>query len=917
MAPASQPVGEASSAGPQLGEVDQLAQTETSAAEDSDVGSATSASASEPEGWNSDDEPPEDHIGDERVCSRDGRVRKSICRIGHGLEQPGQNDIVHVRYRLLSGTSSGMGGAASEIVGDPDALAAELKDAKCVAEKPVETMAASEETAGEVVDDAYAPMGDDRLPLAVEFALRCMRVGEKALVTGPAAYAAKASPLCGRKLRNRGAGRLPAAGSAGGGGRVPRKLRFSPAAPNDLASRARAEKTRAARSSLACHKDRARVEANADPAATPAAASSESWGGGEPSAAATAPPAFRAEVELLGIQTVSVLTEDGRVKKQLLCQGNRARRTPRLGDLVSFTLWEVGEENGPGSYHRCLLGDGDLPEADLHVVLSSMYEGERCLAVLHHEPSDMKAASAANVQGAVPADADATATEGAPPRCNGAVSADATTQRIRRLVVAMHKWLRRDVVPVPLPGRVVEVDAEAQADANECPCLQKSELCPGPTRLAHAIEDGSIVLVGLWSFGGDGGVAEAGSTGHQPTTEGCAAGCGAAADPRLLLSWRAGEGTVPGYLEAAVCRMRVAESAAFEMPLEDARKAPPGPSFEGQTPLRRMSMPELRPLVDVLLLGDEECQDDIRAGRAARASLAESEEDGTAGGETKPPPVQLPDSRTPDAWADLGEPVTWQELRLDTVAISFRLTLLAATEAPDVCLMDEQEQGACLERERARGNVLARAGRYAEAEVAYNKAVDVVRRTATYKALFPTEHGRITGAYTRDPCEAENPDPLASLEGAEIEKRRSSFVALHLNLALCATKCGRPSDTRRHSSVVLGAEPNNVKALFRRGSAHIAQGDLSEALADLQRAAELEPQDRAVREELRLAKQRLTEHRQAEKAMFANAFKPPPRDSGDATCMGSAASTASNAPQGEPSASVVVPSSSEEDVKND
>ena len=63
--------------------------------EDSDI-QATLSDA--PPDWNSDDEPPDDHVGDENTCSRDGAVRKVIKKVGKGLERPGQNDIVTLSF---------------------------------------------------------------------------------------------------------------------------------------------------------------------------------------------------------------------------------------------------------------------------------------------------------------------------------------------------------------------------------------------------------------------------------------------------------------------------------------------------------------------------------------------------------------------------------------------------------------------------------------------------------------------------------------------------------------------------------------------------------------------------------------------------------------------------------------------------
>eukprot|EP00971_Amphidinium_carterae_P046326 911848-Amphidinium_carterae.1 len=113
------------------------------------------------------------------------------------------------------------------------------------------------------------------------------------------------------------------------------------------------------------------------------------------------------------------------------------------------------------------------------------------------------------------------------------------------------------------------------------------------------------------------------------------------------------------------------------------------------------------------------------------------------------------------------------------------------------------------------------------------------------------------------------------------------MIALHLNLALCAAKEGEQGLARKHCTAVLGADAKNAKALFRRGTAASVQGDYEdmvmsnpvtasessngpshqmsphsglirefeglwgkEALVDLQQAAELQPQDRLIRDEL-------------------------------------------------------------------
>ncbi|CAK0885988.1 unnamed protein product [Prorocentrum cordatum] len=257
----------------------------TSSGEDSEVAST----ASEPLDWNSDDEPPQDQVGDEQACSRGGEVRKTILRVGQGLQCPGQHDVVHVRYQALGPGAAG--GAA--------ALAA-LQ-------------------AGEAGRNGRAPpeelevaMGEGRLPLGVELAVKCMRLGEAAEASAPAAFAAFASPVSGRGR----AGRVPAAL-----GKVSRRLRFLPAAPRDIASQAAADAQRATRGGA------------------PGADEPGTGGGGAPPQAA--PAAFRALVELLRIDAVEVLTE---------------------GDFVVFSAARrLGGAEGPPSRYELVLGEAEPP----------------------------------------------------------------------------------------------------------------------------------------------------------------------------------------------------------------------------------------------------------------------------------------------------------------------------------------------------------------------------------------------------------------------------------------------------------------------------------------------------------------------------------------------------------------------------
>ncbi|CAK9097335.1 N-terminally processed] [Durusdinium trenchii] len=677
-----------------------------------------------PPDWNSDDEPPEDHVGDENTCSRDGAVRKVIQKVGKGLERPGQNDIVTLRFSTiqLDGSDNPPGSGSTESPED---------------------------------DVVTVEMGDNHLPLAVEFAVKHMRVGEVAEVRAPAVYSAVTSPLCGRSLRTQ-PGVLPKTD------KVKRRHRFLPAAPRAISEQAK--------------KDLLNFRK----------AKQEATDKGE-TLAATSPPMFRARVELLGMVCILALTEDRSVTKRILQVGS-SRRQPRKGDVVTFSYCLEGERDRSETC-TLTLGEDKLPFSGLYHVLLSMKEEERCLARL---------SSAA----ALPEDSG----EADPPQ--------------RSLEVSLLRWRRRDLLPVG-----PEVEASAQ-NGGAASCMLKTEIHQGPERRSHDIEAGSMVLAAL------------------------AAGGGKAS----LLSWRMGEGAVPGYLDVAAASMRFCESAAFEASKSVQSCRPTGPSYQGQTPLRKLLVDELEPWLSDLLNVEAEVV-------LARGDVnEESPKEGA--------PHLLP---IPSDWMMQGEVISWSDVSLPDDG-RFKLVLLAATEAVDLCLLEEEGQLHFLELERAHGNALAKVGRFEEASEAYRRALDAVRRSPLYKALFPTERGHIQGAYIREACEGEH--PLQKMSEEEASTRRGQLVALHLNLSLCATKAGLFALARRHAETALGAEPENAKALFRRGQAAAGQGDYEDALKDLQRAAELMPQDRGIRSEIQAVQRDLRAHREAQKNMFVNVFDP-------------------------------------------
>ncbi|KAG9315549.1 hypothetical protein JVU11DRAFT_3170 [Chiua virens] len=78
----------------------------------------------------------------------------------------------------------------------------------------------------------------------------------------------------------------------------------------------------------------------------------------------------------------------------------------------------------------------------------------------------------------------------------------------------------------------------------------------------------------------------------------------------------------------------------------------------------------------------------------------------------------------------------------------------------------------------------------------------------------------------------------------------TSDYTFFLNRAAAYLKLGKSEDAERDCTKVLALNPNNVKALFRRGQARRALGNLSDAQADLSKAITLEPANESVKNEI-------------------------------------------------------------------
>lgn len=75
-------------------------------------------------------------------------------------------------------------------------------------------------------------------------------------------------------------------------------------------------------------------------------------------------------------------------------------------------------------------------------------------------------------------------------------------------------------------------------------------------------------------------------------------------------------------------------------------------------------------------------------------------------------------------------------------------------------------------------------------------------------------------------------------------------TTLYANLAACQLLLGHPQLAAQSCDRVLEREPGHLKALYRRGVARAALGDLEKATADFKKVLAVDPKNRAAKEEL-------------------------------------------------------------------
>lgn len=118
----------------------------------------------------------------------------------------------------------------------------------------------------------------------------------------------------------------------------------------------------------------------------------------------------------------------------------------------------------------------------------------------------------------------------------------------------------------------------------------------------------------------------------------------------------------------------------------------------------------------------------------------------------------------------------------------------------------------------------------------------------------------------------------SALDYLEIESEECKELkcSVHLNLSITHFMLKEFSDSKEQATKCLESKPGDqqkVKAYYRRAVGHIGLCDYEEGKKDLMAGLELDPQNEAIKEELRSLKRKMAEAKQKERQLFGRLFE--------------------------------------------
>lgn len=173
--------------------------------------------------------------------------------------------------------------------------------------------------------------------------------------------------------------------------------------------------------------------------------------------------------------------------------------------------------------------------------------------------------------------------------------------------------------------------------------------------------------------------------------------------------------------------------------------------------------------------------------------------------------------------------------------VYYEVEMISFTKEKESWDMNTQEKIEAAGKKKEEGNAWFKAGKYERASRRYEKAAKFIE----YDSSFTDE-----------------------------EKQQSKVlkISCKLNNAACKLKLKDYKEAEKLCSKVLELDGQNVKALYRRAQAYIQLVDLDLADIDIKRALEIDPDNRDVKLENKILKDKVREYNKKEAQFYSNIF---------------------------------------------
>lgn len=173
--------------------------------------------------------------------------------------------------------------------------------------------------------------------------------------------------------------------------------------------------------------------------------------------------------------------------------------------------------------------------------------------------------------------------------------------------------------------------------------------------------------------------------------------------------------------------------------------------------------------------------------------------------------------------------------------VYFEVEMVSFVKEKESWDMNTQEKIEAAGKKKEEGNILFKAGKYVRASKRYEKAVNFIE----YDSSFSDD---------------------------EKQQAKLLKVSCNLNNAACKLKLKEYKEAAKHCSKVLEIDSKNVKALYRRAQAYIQLVDLELAELDIKKALEIDPDNRDVKLEYKVLKEKIKEYNKKDAQFYGNIF---------------------------------------------